>query len=166
MQRGNLRVKHGSWELRYWKPVRVGGKDGRSGQIERRQVSVAIAPSSESREVVQAIAERILRPINTQRRQASRFGKEIERANRRIGHRKLSWEEREAKIASQGHQCAICRTKNPGHNGWCFDHDHITGKERDALCSNCNVALGMVHDDEGTLLDMILYLRRHRAAPR
>jgi hypothetical protein len=38
------------------------------------------------------------------------------------------------------------------------DHDHATGKFRGFICHNCNVALGLVHDDKDVLVRMIEYL--------
>ena len=39
-----------------------------------------------------------------------------------------------------------------------IDHDHRTGKVRGLLCSNCNHALGMVHDDPTILRRLMAYL--------
>jgi hypothetical protein len=40
-----------------------------------------------------------------------------------------------------------------------IDHDHITGKVRGLLCTQCNIALGMTHDDPGLLTKLAEYLR-------
>lgn len=42
------------------------------------------------------------------------------------------------------------------------DHDHATGKVRGVLCHNCNLVLGLVHDDPGTLRALTTYIERHR----
>jgi hypothetical protein len=41
----------------------------------------------------------------------------------------------------------------------CIDHDHNTGKVRGYLCTNCNLALGLVKDSTSILEKMILYLK-------
>lgn len=59
-------------------------------------------------------------------------------------------------------KCAACgkgsrRTLN-------LDHDHKTGIIRGLLCHNCNIALGMVHDNVSTLLKLAFYLKKHENA--
>jgi len=54
--------------------------------------------------------------------------------------------------------CDICG----GTKKIVFDHCHQKGHFRGWLCQPCNVALGMVHDDEQHLLKLIAYLRRNR----
>lgn len=39
-----------------------------------------------------------------------------------------------------------------------LDHNHATGDLRGWLCHNCNVALGMTHDDPSRLRRLALYL--------
>lgn len=41
-----------------------------------------------------------------------------------------------------------------------LDHDHATGKRRGWLCSNCNVALGMLKDDPTRIEQLLVYLKR------
>lgn len=41
----------------------------------------------------------------------------------------------------------------------CYDHDHETGKFRGWICLKCNSALGLVGDNEKTLLSLVEYLR-------
>lgn len=43
----------------------------------------------------------------------------------------------------------------------CIDHCHSTGKVRGILCSDCNVALGLLKDDPNTLRNLMHYLIRH-----
>jgi hypothetical protein len=45
----------------------------------------------------------------------------------------------------------------------CLDHDHTTGKVRDALCHGCNVGLGAFADDPKRLRDPAV---RSYIAPR
>jgi len=43
-----------------------------------------------------------------------------------------------------------------------FDHDHVTGKFRGWICSNCNFALGQVKDSSEILALLIAYLERNK----
>jgi hypothetical protein len=54
--------------------------------------------------------------------------------------------------------CAICREKS--EKELCVDHDHITNNVRGLLCYKCNSILGLLNDDEDTLLKVIDYLKR------
>jgi hypothetical protein len=63
-------------------------------------------------------------------------------------------------FASQERCCAICGSAEPGGRGtWAIDHDHAccSGRRscgqcvRGVLCMNCNMALGLFHDDAGRL---------------
>jgi len=64
--------------------------------------------------------------------------------------------EKQEKIASRKRPeiCDICQRMG----NICFDHDHKTGKFRGWICSNCNVALGMVDDNPQILIEMINYI--------
>jgi hypothetical protein len=68
--------------------------------------------------------------------------------------------------------CAICGShagrvvgKRNGHTPppprLCIDHDHTSGKIRDALCHNCNAALGSFADDPARLRAAADYLEKH-----
>lgn len=81
----------------------------------------------------------------------------------------LTHETFDALLESQGGCCAICRADRPGGKGdWHTDHDHACcaggrscGKcVRGLLCSKCNQALGLMHDDVTILQNAIGYLRR------
>src|ERR1039457_317229 len=52
-------------------------------------------------------------------------------------------------LAEQDGRCAICGTDEPGgrSNQWHVDHDHNTGRRRKLLCHNCNLGIGMFHDN-------------------
>lgn len=65
----------------------------------------------------------------------------------------------DALLESQGRQCKVCKTFDPGPKGWHTDHDHVTGKVRGILCSSCNVGLGCFHDSVDRLQRAIEYLR-------
>jgi len=57
--------------------------------------------------------------------------------------------------------CAICRKPEsvPGKE-LAIDHNHITGEVRGLLCHKCNVALGMLNEDEDLIWNMLEYLKR------
>lgn len=56
--------------------------------------------------------------------------------------------------------CSICGSTISlgGLRRLALDHDHVTGKFRGGLCSNCNTALGMFKDDPELLRKAIDYL--------
>lgn len=61
-------------------------------------------------------------------------------------------------LAAQEFKCAICLVEGkPFH----VDHNHKNGKIRALLCSNCNTALGLLHDAPETLRAAALYLEKH-----
>lgn len=68
--------------------------------------------------------------------------------------------------------CAICGThegrivgrradKPAPEQRICIDHDHTTGKVRDALCHSCNTGLGSFGDDPARLRAAAKYLETH-----
>jgi hypothetical protein len=71
-------------------------------------------------------------------------------------------------LESQGGACAICRKS---FHSYSIDHDHRCCPEkgtscgkcvRGLLCSNCNLAIGMLGDDPERLITAAAYLQRHR----
>ena len=66
-------------------------------------------------------------------------------------------------LAEQNGGCAICGTTEAGGRGrFHVDHDHHTGKIRALLCTNCNVALGLVSDSPQLLRALAGYVEYHR----
>lgn len=62
-------------------------------------------------------------------------------------------------FTSQGNCCAVCQhTSRRMH----VDHDHQTGRIRGILCHNCNIALGLLQDNEHTLTNLAAYLRANK----
>jgi hypothetical protein len=64
----------------------------------------------------------------------------------------------EALLIGQHSVCAICGKANWNIKGPCVDHNHITGQIRGLLCTNCNTALGLLHDDPKIVHAMGNYL--------
>lgn len=64
-------------------------------------------------------------------------------------------------LVQQGGVCAICK-KTPNTTEYkrrlCIDHNHLTGGIRGLLCSHCNAALGLLHDDVGLVQAVADYL--------
>jgi hypothetical protein len=69
-----------------------------------------------------------------------------------------------ALLATQDRLCAICgaRFTDTPH----IDHDHESGVVRGLLCGQCNVGIGMFHDDPDVVYAASLYLRRHSSPIR
>ena len=70
-------------------------------------------------------------------------------------------------VAQKG-VCAICeqketRTRNGKVKWLAVDHDHVTGANRELLCTDCNVMIGHAKEDINTLIRAIAYLRKHKS---
>jgi hypothetical protein len=87
--------------------------------------------------------------------------------HRRTG---MTAEDRAELLALQGGKCAICRTDDPGDQGWHLDHDHrhcgpnkaCSRCWRGLTCSSCNLGLGKFRDEPRLLMLAYLYLLDHR----
>lgn len=74
-------------------------------------------------------------------------------------------EEYNKKLIAQNGLCAICgNTETRCIKGkisrLCQDHDHLSGKPREILCSACNSILGAAKDDIKNLEKAIQYLEK------
>ena len=71
-------------------------------------------------------------------------------------------------IIDQDNKCFICNkaethtTKFGDTRPLNVDHDHVTGKVRALLCTNCNAALGNVNDNIEILEKCISYLKQFK----
>ena len=63
----------------------------------------------------------------------------------------------EARLASQGGVCDICKKKKRRYD---TDHDHQTGKVRGVICHRCNSLLGHARDSEAILRAAADYLKK------
>lgn len=70
---------------------------------------------------------------------------------------KLSESEYEQYFIDAGYKCTCCGVTNKDRR-LCLDHCHTTGKIRGVLCTNCNTALGLVHEKTDTLRNLIKYV--------
>lgn len=66
-------------------------------------------------------------------------------------------------LIAQGGKCCICSlvfdgvTPRQEH----VDHDHVSGRVRGVLCTDCNLGLGRFKDNQESLRFAIAYLARH-----
>jgi len=68
----------------------------------------------------------------------------------------ISAAEYDALLKKQNGACAICRRRSKER--LCVDHCHLTGMIRGLLCRRCNLALGILKDDQGSLIAAVAYL--------
>lgn len=61
-------------------------------------------------------------------------------------------------FAKQNFACALCK-KPPKTNRLAVDHCHDTGRVRGLLCPSCNRAVGVLGDNEASLLLVLDYVR-------
>lgn len=58
--------------------------------------------------------------------------------------------------------CAVCGEKSKdGGKLLAVDHNHLNGKVRGLLCSNCNTAIGLLRENTGIMVNLIKYLYEH-----
>lgn len=69
----------------------------------------------------------------------------------------LSKEDYLGMFTTQKNSCAICKVNFNDVKAF-VDHNHVTGKVRGLLCSNCNSILGMANDNAITLQNAVQYL--------
>ena len=73
----------------------------------------------------------------------------------------ITVEEYNHRVSEQEGLCKTCGQPPRGrgrHEVLHVDHDHVTGEVRGLLCSQCNMALGLLGDSVDTLNAMILYV--------
>lgn len=61
----------------------------------------------------------------------------------------------DALFLEQGGKCAVCDKQQKQHLH--VDHDHTTGIVRGLLCSDCNTALGHLHDSPIIISRLLQY---------
>jgi hypothetical protein len=96
-----------------------------------------------------------------------------ERKARRIAQIKakkygMTLEQMQALVAAHDDNCDLCGKPDTTHRKrtWTrqltLDHDHVTGRYRGLICSECNLALGHTKDDPALLRRMADYVERFR----
>jgi Autographiviridae endonuclease VII len=73
----------------------------------------------------------------------------------------------DAKLKEQDNSCGACKqnvkTKWRGKEvSMALDHDHKTGKARGVLCIKCNRALGLLEDNQETIMGLLEYIRKYQ----
>ena len=79
----------------------------------------------------------------------------------------MTQDQYEAKHAEQHGTCAICRlphgrSLSGRSKDLAIDHDHVTGQLRGLLCDDCNIGLGLFHDDPQRLMNAALYIIHYK----
>lgn len=93
------------------------------------------------------------------RRRARPDGKAFEFASNLKNNHGLDVESYARLVEAQNRRCAGCGRGLLLSEETHVDHDHVTGKIRGILCSNCNRALGVLGDSPETLRALVRYLR-------
>jgi hypothetical protein len=86
----------------------------------------------------------------------SKLKKQAYQFKRKYG---ITLEEHQVLQTAQNNKCNICNVEFD--KKICVDHDHITKKVRGLLCTNCNLALGLIKDNPLICDGMKEYLMRH-----
>jgi hypothetical protein len=84
------------------------------------------------------------------------------RASRLKSEYGLTIEKYDMMVIQQAGRCAICAGPPVHGKRLTIDHCHISGIVRGLLCSNCNVALGLLQEKELIVERALKYLRRSR----
>lgn len=74
----------------------------------------------------------------------------------------LTVEQYDQMMQDQGGGCAICGLKEKRGTRLHVDHVHDTGKVRGLLCTNHNVAIGMLQDNVELIKRVIAYIEAHQ----
>ena len=74
-------------------------------------------------------------------------------------HYGLNRDDYDKMLLSQKGKCPICNNKLQRPH---VDHNHLTGKIRSILCSQCNTGLGMFKENKDYLNAAIKYLRYNK----
>lgn len=86
--------------------------------------------------------------------------KDCEKERKLLTRYNMSYKTKELMYFQQKNSCKICMQLFE-MNKLCIDHCHKTGVVRGLLCSNCNVAIGMIRDDPKICLNMFEYLSKN-----
>ena len=119
-------------------------------EINRRAREYYSEHKEESRELGRKTYARLKEKGNTSRRDRHLVSKYS-----------ITQEDYNSLFVAQEGRCAICgKHQSEVSRTLAVDHDHETGEIRGLLCHSCNVVLGLMADDPGTLRSAADYLER------
>ena len=72
----------------------------------------------------------------------------------------ITLDEYNTMLETQNGACDIC--KKPSSRALAVDHCHETDKIRGLLCSNCNIAIGMLQENIERFHSAIDYIKKHK----
>jgi len=99
------------------------------------------------------------RILDTRKKKYSEKSVSEKRAKNLKANYNISLEEYESILVAQDYKCKCCGIDSKYlKKHLSVDHDHKTGKVRGLLCSNCNLILGLVHDNPEILVTLASYL--------
>lgn len=88
-------------------------------------------------------------------------GRAMDKTTRRVSQYGLTVEEYRTMIEDCNNSCEVCNKafgdKNPH-----IDHCHDSGAVRGLLCSNCNTGIGMLGDNQDSILKAYNYLEKSK----
>jgi hypothetical protein len=62
---------------------------------------------------------------------------------------------------NQNGNCAICgKNQSTFNQALAVDHCHKTDKVRGLLCTNCNIAIGLLYEDISSIQSALVYLKK------
>ena len=64
-------------------------------------------------------------------------------------------------LEKQNNRCVICKKSFDTMVKPCVDHNHLTNKVREILCSKCNTALGFLNEDLQIVNNLYNYIKKH-----
>lgn len=97
--------------------------------------------------------------VNTAFRRRYAGNEELREACRRRQYKSrygLTYEEYERLLAKA--ECGVCGATSSARGKLCVDHDHVSGRVRGFLCTECNLAIGYLKDDPALMRRAIEYL--------
>lgn len=95
--------------------------------------------------------------------------REVNRRQNLLHNHGVTLERFEKMSAEQGGVCVICGSPPHGVRASYslhVDHDHVTGRKRQLLCTRCNQGIGYFQDDPVLLRAAADYIDRHRTTRR
>ena len=95
------------------------------------------------------------------RKKREYYKKNPDKARRRnlLTYYGITVEQYDEMISAQNNCCAVCLKQTDDLH---VDHDHKTGKVRELLCINCNLALGHVQDNIERIIQLQHYVIKHQ----